>query len=118
MVGVTGCGCPVDTSVHGTEAPTEAAAENGCPVDTSVHSTEALTEAETETLNPWLPLAVPKIAFRLVEPSNFDRCAIEHSLYRLQDAIMLNAWSLRFGTNRPIKKHPPLSEYFLFIWSE
>ena len=40
MVGVTGCGCPVDTSVCNTEAPTEAAAE---------------------TLNPWLPLAVPEI---------------------------------------------------------
>ena len=40
MVGVTGCGCPVDTSVHSTEAPTETAAE---------------------TLNPWLPLAVPEI---------------------------------------------------------
>ncbi|MBQ9914111.1 MAG: hypothetical protein IJO73_07770, partial [Clostridia bacterium] len=38
MVGVTGCGCPVDTSVRSTEATTEAAAE---------------------TLNPWLPLAVP-----------------------------------------------------------
>ena len=28
MVEATGCGCPVDTSVHSTEAPTEAAAEN------------------------------------------------------------------------------------------
>ncbi len=27
MVEATGCGCPVDTSVHSTEAPTEAAAE-------------------------------------------------------------------------------------------
>ena len=85
MVAGEGCGCPVDTSVHSTEAPTEAAAEN---------------------LNPWLPLAVPKIAFRLGAPSNFDRCAIEHSLYRLQDAVILNAWSLRFGTKRPIKKVP------------
>ena len=54
MVGVTGCGCPVDTSVHSTEAPTEAAAE---------------------TLNPWLPLAVPEIVFRLGAPNDFDRCA-------------------------------------------
>jgi len=54
MVGVTGCGCTVDTSVRSTEATTEAAAE---------------------TLNPWLPLAVPKIASRLGAPSDFDRCA-------------------------------------------
>ena len=35
LVGVTGCGCPVDTSVHSTEAPTEAAAEtlNPWPLD-------------------------------------------------------------------------------------
>ncbi len=53
MVEATGCGCPVDTSVLSTEAPTEAAAE---------------------TLNPYeLPhtplkratLAVPKISFGL-----------------------------------------------------
>ena len=53
MVEATGRGCPVDTSVHSTEAPTEAAAENGCPVDTSVRSTEAPTEAAAETLKPW-----------------------------------------------------------------
>ena len=28
LVAGTGCGCPVDTSVHSTEAPTEAAAES------------------------------------------------------------------------------------------
>ena len=95
LVGVTGCGCPVDTSVQSTEAPTEAAAE---------------------ILNPWLPLAVPKIAFRLGAPSNFDRCAISHSLYRPLDAVMLNAWSLRFVTNWPQKKHPLSSECFQFIW--
>ena len=49
MVESTGRGCPVDTSVRSTEAPTEAAAENGCPVDTSVRSTEAPTEAAAET---------------------------------------------------------------------
>ena len=51
MVEATGCGCPVDTSVHSTEALTEAGAESGCPVDTSVHSTEAPTEAAAENLN-------------------------------------------------------------------
>ena len=49
MVEATGCGCPVDTSVHSTEALTEAAAESGCLVDTSVQSTEALTEAGAES---------------------------------------------------------------------
>ena len=48
MVEATGRGCPGDTSVHSTEAPTEAAAENGCPGDTSVHSTEAPTEVAAE----------------------------------------------------------------------
>ena len=94
MVEATGCGCPVDTSVHSTEAPTEAAAENGCPVDTSVRSTEAPTEAAAETSNPWLPLAVPKIPFRLGVPRDFDRYAISHSLHRPLDAVMLNTWSL------------------------
>ena len=33
MVRETGCGCPVDTSVHSTEAPTEAAAETLTPYE-------------------------------------------------------------------------------------
>ncbi len=36
---------------------------------------EAPTEATAETLSLRLPLAVPKIAFRLGAPSDFDRCA-------------------------------------------
>ena len=50
LVRVTGCGCPVDTSVCNTEAPTEAAAE---------------------TLNLRLPLAVPddsKLPFLACRP--------------------------------------------------
>ena len=70
LVAGTGCGCPVDTSVQSTEAPTEAAAE---------------------TLNLFarrcrLPSCGARNLFRLGAAINFDRCANKLSLHRPPDA--------------------------------
>jgi len=62
LVRVTGCGCPVDTSVCNTEAPTEAAAE---------------------TLNLRLPLAVPddsKLPFLACRPLRLFELASSHAV--------------------------------------
>ena len=46
------------------EAPTEAAAEKRVSSG-DLCEAEAPTEAAAETLNPWLPLAVPKVHYGL-----------------------------------------------------
>ena len=71
LVEATGCGCPGDTSVLSTEAPTEAGAET----------------SNLRHLRLRRHLAVPKIALRLGAPSDFDRCASLCSLHRPQDAL-------------------------------
>ena len=71
MVEATGCGCPVDTSVHSTEAPTEAVAET----------------SNLRHLRLRRHLAVPKVSMRLGAARNFDRCASLCSLHRPQDAL-------------------------------
>ena len=93
MVGVTGCGCPADTSVRSTEAPTEAAAE---------------------TLNPWLPLAVLEIHRSLFTSLNFDRCATVVLPASATSGGRTLCLVPHIGSEPigQIKKHPPVSECF------
>ena len=119
----------MDTSVHSTEAPTEAAAETlnpyelplllwiktknqifrsglvretgcGCPVDTSVRSTEAPTEAAAETLNPYeLPYMIIKC---------FENTCTMRIKKELSNLLAAESWCERRDLNPYELPHTPL----------
>ena len=103
-------GCPVDTSVRSAEAPTEAAAENlNLLFPMNIDSLPILSNCGI------LPLAVPKIAFRLGAPSDFDRCAISPSLHRPPDALRAQCpKQARLLCSQEQKKQQPFSYCLIY----